>query len=92
MMLYVRFQVEAFAWKKWGSPEALDVEYARRVAEKKKTKNKKFDQGLKDLRRRTRESVWQKRKDAEHKHVFSAVKNGEQVCHECGFTIEVEEF
>lgn len=92
MMLYVRFQVEAFAWKKWGSPEALDVEYARRVAEKKKTKNKKFDQGLKDLRRRTRESVWQKRKDAEHKHVFGAVENGEQVCHECGFTIEVEEF
>ena len=27
MMLYVRYQVEEFTWKKWGSPEALYVEY-----------------------------------------------------------------
>jgi DNA-repair protein complementing XP-A cells len=92
MMLFVRYQVEAFAWKKWGSPEALDAEYERRTAEKKKTKNKKFEQGLKELRRRTRENVWQRRKDAEHKHVFGEVEDGAQVCHECGFTVEVEEF
>jgi DNA-repair protein complementing XP-A cells len=51
MMLFVRYQVEAFAWKKWGSPEALDAEYERRTAVKKKTKNKKFEQGLKEFRR-----------------------------------------
>ena len=92
MMLYVRYQVEEFAWKKWGSPEALDTEYRRRTAIKKKTKNRKFEESLRDLRRRTRETVWQKRQDAEHKHVYGPVENGTQVCHTCGFTIEVEEF
>jgi DNA-repair protein complementing XP-A cells len=91
MMLYLRYQVEEFAWKKWGSPEALDAEYERRVAEKKKKKNKKFEEGLKELRKRTKETVWQKRKDAEHKHVFSEVEGGQQVCHTCGFTVDVEE-
>lgn len=96
MMLYLRYQVEEFAWKKWGSAEALDTEFEKRAAEKKKKKNKKFEQGLRDLRKRTKEGVWQRRKDAEHKHVFSSVQGlsngvGEQVCHECGFTIEVEE-
>ena len=62
MMLFLRYQVEDFAWKKWGSPEALDAEFERRTAEKKKKKSKKFEEGLKELRRRTREGVWQKRK------------------------------
>ncbi|KAF7310640.1 DNA repair protein RAD14 [Mycena chlorophos] len=70
MMLYVRYQVEEFAWKKWGSPEALDAEYEKRTSEKSKKKNRKFEESLKDLRRRTKESVWQKREDERHKHVF----------------------
>ncbi|KAI0359134.1 hypothetical protein OH77DRAFT_1494048 [Trametes cingulata] len=93
MMLFLRYQVEDFAWKKWGSPEALDAEWQRRVEEKKKKKNKKFEEGLKELRRRTRETVWQKRKDQEHKHVFGVVEKGangvgKQICHECGFSID----
>ncbi|KAF8641200.1 hypothetical protein AX17_000835 [Amanita inopinata Kibby_2008] len=97
MMLFLRCQVEDFAWKKWGSPEALDAEYERRIAEKKKKKNKKFEESLRELRKRTKEGIWQKRKDEEHKHVFSALQQGpdgvgQQVCHECGFTIDVEEF
>ncbi|KAI0322278.1 hydrophilic protein [Amylostereum chailletii] len=96
MMLFCRFQVEEFAWKKWGSPEALDTEWERRIELKKKTKDKKFEQGLRELRKRTREGVWQKRQDAEHRHVFSQPHPdedgiGHQVCHECGFTVEVEE-
>ncbi|KAF7339927.1 DNA repair protein RAD14 [Mycena venus] len=96
MMLYVRYQVEEFAWKKWGSPEALDAEYERRTAEKSKKKNRKFEEGLRDLRRRTKESVWQRKKDEEHKHVFGPVQArrgeaGQQVCHECGFTVDFEE-
>ncbi|KAF8168292.1 thioesterase-like superfamily-domain-containing protein [Crassisporium funariophilum] len=87
MMLFLRCQVEEFAWKKWGSPEVLDAEYERRAAEKKTKKNKKFEQSLKDLRRRTKEGVWQRRKDEEHKHIFSQVQTirgsfGKQVCHE----------
>lgn len=97
MMLFLRYQVEAFAWKKWGSPEALDAEWERREAEKKTKKNKKFEESLKELRRRTRETVWQRRKDAEHKHVFGVVEKGpngegKQICHECGFALDVEEF
>ncbi|EPS99118.1 hypothetical protein FOMPIDRAFT_1037156 [Fomitopsis schrenkii] len=76
MMLFLRYQVEEFAWKKWGSSEALDAEWEKRTAEKKKNKNKKFEEGLKELRRRTRETVWQKRKDQEHKHVFGGVEKG----------------
>ena len=57
MMLYLRCQVGDFAWKKWGSPEALDVEREHRTEEKKKKKDKKFEEGLLDLRRRTREGV-----------------------------------
>lgn len=94
-MLFLRFQVEEFAWKKWGSPEALDIEFEKRTADKKKKKNKKFEQGLKELRRRTREGVWQRRKDEEHHHAFGAVEVGEdgtgqQICHTCGFTIDIE--
>ncbi|KAG6866824.1 hypothetical protein C0991_008760 [Blastosporella zonata] len=95
MMLYLRYQVEEFAWSKWGSPEALDAEYERRTTEKKKKKNKKFEQGLKELRKRTKEGIWQRRRDEEHKHVFGALERGQggtgkQVCHTCGFTIDVE--
>ncbi|KXN83578.1 DNA repair protein rad14 [Leucoagaricus sp. SymC.cos] len=96
MMLYVRYQVEEFAWKKWGSPEALDTEYQRRVAEKKKKKNKKFEESLRELRKKTKESVWQRRKDEEHKHSFGPSEKGPddiaiQICHTCGFTLEFEE-
>lgn len=96
MMLFLRYQVEAFAWKKWGSAEALDAEYERRVADKKKKRNKKFEKGLKELRKRTRETVWQRRKDEEHTHVFGQVERdpdgtSKEICHECGFTVEIEE-
>ncbi|KAH8992049.1 hydrophilic protein [Lactarius akahatsu] len=97
MMLFCRYQVEEFAWNKWGSPEELDAEWKKRTAEKDKKKKKKFEQGVRELRKRTREGVWQKRKDAEHKHEFGETTTNEdgvdvQVCHDCGFTIEVEEF
>ncbi|KAI3622326.1 dna repair protein rad14 [Moniliophthora roreri] len=96
MMLFLRCQVEDFAWKKWGSPSALDAEYERRVAEKKKKKNRKFEEGLKDLRRRTKEGIWQKRQDAAHRHAFGPTERdpsgiSKQICHECGFTVEFEE-
>jgi DNA-repair protein complementing XP-A cells len=97
MMLYLRMQVEVFAWRKWGSPEVLDAEYERRESEKKRKRGKKFEEGLKELRRRTKETVWQRRRDAEHKHTFGVAAVGDdgvgkQICSECGFEIEVEEF
>lgn len=94
-MLFLRYQVEEFAWKKWGSPEALDAEYERRTAEKKKKKNKKFEDNLRQLRKRTKEGIWQKRKDNEHRHSFGPLEKGpdgmaKQICHECGFSVDVE--
>lgn len=91
-MLFLREQVEEFAFSpaKWGSAEALDEEFERREAERKKKKNKKFEESLKDLRRRTATNKWHKRKEAEHQHSFSVdtYTNAEgqtvQSCSECG--------
>jgi DNA-repair protein complementing XP-A cells len=98
MMLFLREQVEAFAFSaaKWGSPEALDAEFERRQAEKKKKKGKKFEAKLKELRRKTRPNVWHQRKEAEHQHAFVSVQgdDGEswQQCEECGLKVEAETF
>ncbi len=54
MMLFLRFQVEAFAYKKWGGPAGLDAEYERREVAKKLKKDKRFEEKLKTLRNRTR--------------------------------------
>lgn len=96
MMLFLRCQVEDFAWKKWGSAKELDAEYERRVTEKKRKKNKKFEQGLRDLRRRTKEGIWQRRKDEEHVHEFGPAERDDdgmtrQICDDCGFVYEFEE-
>ena len=75
MMLYLRYQVEEFAYKKWGGPEGLDKEWERRVEEKKQKKDKKFEQKLRDLRRRTRTAKFSKagarRMEEKHVHDFS---------------------
>lgn len=100
MMLFLRSQVEAFAFspKKWGSPEALDAEFARREAEKKDKKAKKFERKLHELRKKTRTNVWHKRVEGEHRHAFGEGTqvtpdgNDVQVCEECGFEVEVEVF
>ncbi|KAI5479010.1 DNA repair protein rad14 [Pseudohyphozyma bogoriensis] len=97
MMLFLRLQVEAFAFSpaKWGSPEALDAEFERREAEKKEKKSKKFDKKLKELRKKTKTNVWHRRVEAEHKHVFPKEGDGEdgvQRCEECGFEVECEVF
>ncbi|KAG8697630.1 hypothetical protein FRC09_007744 [Ceratobasidium sp. 395] len=94
MMLFVRFQVEEFAFKKWGGPEGLDEEWERRMAEKRSKRSKKFEDGLRDLRRKTRESGWAKRKAEEHVHTFGVVDKelSVQRCTECDFEVEVEEF
>ena len=96
MMLFLREQVEEFAFSpaKWGSAEALDEEFERREAERKKKKNKKFEESLKDLRRRTATNKWHKRKEAEHQHSFSvdtytnAQGQTVQSCSECGVGLE----
>lgn len=48
MMLYLRFQVEEVAWKKWGGEEGLDAEWDRREEQKRARKERKFEEGLKE--------------------------------------------
>ncbi|EPQ28505.1 uncharacterized protein PFL1_03808 [Pseudozyma flocculosa PF-1] len=97
MMLFCRKQVEAFAFSdaKWGSEDNLDREFERREEEKVRKRGKKFQQGLADLRKRTRDNVWQRRKDEEHHHEWEEVEDRghtKQRCKECGHEIEVEVF
>jgi DNA-repair protein complementing XP-A cells len=48
MMLYLRFQVEEVAWKKWGGEEGMDAEWERREEQKRQRKERKFEEGLKE--------------------------------------------
>ncbi|KAF9545893.1 hypothetical protein EC957_010397 [Mortierella hygrophila] len=102
MMLYLRCQVEEFAFKKWGGPEGLDKEFEKREREKEARKEIKFKKELRDLRNKTRTSVWQDKRMQQrpkiHKHNFgTALVDPEsgasvQTCVECGIQVECEEF
>jgi DNA-repair protein complementing XP-A cells len=97
MMLFCRKQVEKFAFgpAKWGSEAGLDAEFERREEDKAKKRGKKFAQGLSDLRKRTRDNVWQRRKDEEHVHHWEQSEtHGKAVqrCTQCGYVVEVEVF
>jgi DNA-repair protein complementing XP-A cells len=62
MMLYLRYQVEEYAFsdKKWGSAEGLDEEYERRKKQTKDRKEKKFRNRLNELKKRTRVDAFKK--------------------------------
>ncbi|EON66553.1 hypothetical protein W97_05798 [Coniosporium apollinis CBS 100218] len=62
MHLYLRYQVEEYAFspQKWGSSEALDAEFERRVAEKNRKKEKKFSTKLAELKKRTRVEAYKR--------------------------------
>ncbi|KAF2862476.1 DNA repair protein [Piedraia hortae CBS 480.64] len=60
MLLFVRYQVEEYAFEKWGGEEELDKEFERRTAEKKERKEKKFRNKLQDLKRRTRVEAYKR--------------------------------
>ncbi|KAH8552268.1 XPA protein C-terminus-domain-containing protein [Umbelopsis sp. PMI_123] len=98
MMLYVRFMVEEYAFQKWGSPEALDAEYEKREKQKKEKKDKQFKEKLRDLRKRTITSTWEKQRDKAHKHEYGdpvqnpKTGNTTQTCQICGIEIESESF
>ena len=87
MMLYLRYQVEEYAFsdKKWGSPEALDVEFNRREAEKKKRKEDKFRSKLQELKKRTRVEAYRRSRKGESGGQFGDdVGNGGKHVHVWG--------
>lgn len=61
MMLYLRYQVEEYAFsKKWGSAEALDEEFAKRETGKKQRKEDKFKSKLQELKKKTRVDAYRR--------------------------------
>lgn len=97
MQLFLRCQVEVFAWEKWGSEAALDAEFDKREQEKKDRKEKKFKEKLKELRKKTRTSTWRRKEDV-HTHTFGPKVWDEdeamfsEVCTDCKFIRTFEEF
>lgn len=98
MMLYLRCQVEQYAFsdKKWGSEQGLDDEFTRREAEKARRRETKFIKGLADLRKKTRNNVWEKRQEKRHQCTFEKLEDiatgkKKQKCIDCGFEVEIEE-
>ncbi|KAL5615242.1 hypothetical protein BROUX41_005298 [Berkeleyomyces rouxiae] len=61
MMLFLRFQVEDYAFgQKWGSAEALDAEFEKREEQKKRRKEAKFKERLRELKRKTRTDAFRR--------------------------------
>lgn len=101
MMLYVRFQVEEFAFKKWGGAEGLDAEWERREQSKKDRKEKKYLAKINEMRKRTRaEQLTRAGRDFHHDHEWVAVESNStgpstaaataisRRCTVCGMTTE----
>ena len=94
MMLFLRFQVEDYAFsKKWGSAEALDEEFHRREAEKKKRKEEKFKSKLQDLKKRTRTEAYRRNRQAGGKgaHFGDDIGKGGKHTHTWGRAVEKDD-
>lgn len=91
MMLYLRFQVEEYAFsdKKWGSPEALDAEFERRENEKKRRRETKFKEKLHDLKKRTRVEAYRRnRKGPAGGNFGDDLGGGRKHVHQWGRSVE----
>lgn len=104
MMLFLRYQVEDYAFNhKWGSAEALDAEFEKREADKKRRKEAKFKEKLLDLKRKTRTDAFRRNNaraggslaagdGAGRAAKFGdAIEGGGKHVHEWGRTVENEE-
>lgn len=96
MMLFLRYQVEEYAFtKKWGSAEALDAEFERRAAAKKAQKEKKFKEKLFELKRKTRTEAMRRSRAAGEggaaQNFGDEIGRGGRHVHEWGRALENEE-
>lgn len=102
MQLFLRYQVEEFAWKKWGLAEGLDKEWEKREQQRLQRREKRYQDKLKEMRKRTRaEEYTRKLRNGQslgerHEHEWSAplqIGDNERLvkrrCTDCG--VEVEE-
>ncbi|OWB51050.1 hypothetical protein B5S27_g2607 [[Candida] boidinii] len=54
MQLFLRYQIEEYAYKKWGGGEGLDKEWLRREEMRVKRRDKKFETKLNDMKKKMR--------------------------------------
>lgn len=89
MKLYLRFQVEdyAFGAQKWGSAQALDDEFERRLLETKQRKEKKFKNKLQELKKRTRVEAYKRGRAGGGGEFGDLIGNGRHQ-HEWGRAVE----
>lgn len=82
MQLFLRFQIEEYAFKKWGSAEALDKEWLRREEMKKNRREKKFNNKLKEMRKKLRAEELTRNlrsvRDKKHVHEWSQPQQKEK--------------
>lgn len=91
MMLYLRYQVEeyAFSEKKWGSAEALDAEFERRESDKKRRREAKFKTKLQELKKRTRVEAYRRNRQGPSGGEFGDdLGYGRKHVHQWGRSIE----
>ena len=93
MMLFLRYQVEEYAFKtKWGSAEALDEEFEKREKEKKKRKEDKFKSKLNELKKKTRTEAYRRNMNNSNKGgQFGDRIGGGKHEHDWGATVENEQ-
>lgn len=93
MFLNIDFQIEQRAIEVWGSEDGLMQERELRDEKRDKTKLKKYNKNLKQLRMEMRSSLFDNRTAAgPHQHDFADETYDEEedmytkVCVECGFS------
>ena len=93
MMLYLRYQVEEYAFeKKWGSAEKLDEEFVKREGEKKRRKEVKFRSKLDELKKKTRVEAYRRNRRGEEGGEFGDdVGKGGKHTHVWGRAVEGED-
>lgn len=81
MHLFLRFQVEAYAFseRKWGGAEKLDEEFERRQGEKKRRKEEKFRGKLMELKKRTRVEAYRRGRERERNGGEGEARFGDRV-------------
>ncbi|QPG75658.1 hypothetical protein FOA43_003016 [Brettanomyces nanus] len=100
MQLFLRYQIEEYAFKKWGGVDNLDKEWLKREGMRKNRREKKFNTKLNQMRRKLRAQEITRKirgdKGVRHQHDWSApVKVGgddphlyKRRCMECGMEVE----
>ncbi|KAL3233511.1 DNA repair protein RAD14 [Nakaseomyces bracarensis] len=78
MQLFVRCQIEEFAFKKWGGEEGLDQEWQKREEGKTSRREKKYQKKIAEMRLKTRAQEYtnrlrEQKYGTKHVHDFSIV-------------------